>query len=124
MLKGNILGLSMMKRLDIDTEHFKDICCQQSDIAKSLLEQIKVDLPELTASLESSDPGQLLFSAHRFLGIGRYCGIAQLVDICLKIETEEEIDDGNLAELKRAAHLLDQWLDDIDPWVYSTFELS
>ncbi|RMA79298.1 Hpt domain-containing protein [Umboniibacter marinipuniceus] len=110
--------------LEINTSHFKDICCQQADIASSLLSQIRNDLPEISAALNSNNQDEILFAVHRLLGIGRYCGIGQLVVLSQQLESEGmrgTLNHAKLKELKKLSHQLSQWLDESEAWVANNF---
>ncbi|WP_298634375.1 Hpt domain-containing protein [uncultured Umboniibacter sp.] len=114
----------MESALVIDTPRFKDICCQQADIATSLLSQIQNDLPELASALDSKDTDEILFAAHRFLGIGRYCGIDQLVAVSQEIESEGLrgiFSVHKIEELKELSCQLSQWLGESKEWVAQNF---
>ena len=114
----------MVRALVIDTPRFKDICCHQADIATSLLSQIQNDLPEISSALESKDTEEILFAAHRLLGIGRYCGIDQLVAVSQQIESDGmrgEFSVPQIEELKELAGQLGQWLGESEEWVMKNF---
>lgn len=114
----------MVRTLVINTPRFREICCQQADIAKSLLSQIQHDLPEITSALDSKNTDEILFAAHRLLGIGRYCGIDQLVTVSQQIESDGirgEVSTAQVEELREIAGQLSQWLGESEEWVIQNF---
>jgi HPt (histidine-containing phosphotransfer) domain-containing protein len=114
----------MVSDLVINTLRFKDICCHQADIATSILSQIQNDLPEITSALSSKETDEIIFAAHRLLGIGRYCGIDQLVVASQHIDSggiRGEFSDAQVNDLIELTNQLSRWLAESEEWVIQNF---